>query len=241
MSDEDPIRNSRRNFIKGLAVKGAIIEVGLGTLFVLDKNLLSGSASKDASQTTSSDTSSGTPVIDPSTNKILKTTDVLENQSKNFVYPRTLEAVISGKTTTTQDLKNTFAQWVVVHLPKSLTAPANLSAVDPISGDSFIALSRVCVHLWCLCDYNPTSELIVCPCHQSEYVPGFGQPYNAPPGAAIAGPASKQPAPNNTLPVLTLSIAQDGSIYASGVIGQVGCGQDCTSPSSSTTATYNSA
>ncbi|MCL4518244.1 MAG: Rieske 2Fe-2S domain-containing protein [Thaumarchaeota archaeon] len=183
---------------------------------------------------------SGTPLIDPTTNNVLKTTDVPENQSKNFVYPRTIPAVVSGKTTTTQDLKNTFAQWVVIHLPKSLTA-SNFGAVDPISGDTFIALSRVCVHLWCLCDYNPSSELIVCPCHQSEYVPGFGQPYNAPPGAAIAGPASKQPAPNNTLPMLALSIAQDGSIYITGVIGSVGCGQDCNPLTSSTTTTYNSA
>ncbi|MCL5067596.1 MAG: twin-arginine translocation signal domain-containing protein [Thaumarchaeota archaeon] len=46
--DEDLVRSSRRTFIKGLAVVGGIFAVGLGTLFVLDRNVLSG-ASQDGS------------------------------------------------------------------------------------------------------------------------------------------------------------------------------------------------
>jgi len=152
-----------------------------------------------------------------------------------------VETVISGTTTTTEDLNNTFAQWVVIHLPKGMSAPANLSTVDPISGDTFIAFSRVCVHLWCLCNYDATSKLIVCPCHGSEFVPGDGAPYNSPPGTAVSGQASNQPSPNNTLPVLTLSIAKDGSMYVKGQIGEVGCGQDCASQASSTTSAYKGA
>ena len=47
------------------------------------------------------------------------------------------------------------------------------------------------------------------------------------PGLAVAGPASLQVAPNNQLPVITLSIASTGTISATGVVGQVGCGQKC--------------
>ncbi|MHB8568441.1 MAG: hypothetical protein ACYC7D_10510 [Nitrososphaerales archaeon] len=58
-------------------------------------------------------------------------------------------------------------------------------------------------------------------------MPGTGPPYNKAPGTAVLGPASLQTPPNNQLPVILLSIAADGTISATGLVGQIGCGQKC--------------
>lgn len=199
---------SRRNFIKGLAIVGGIIAVAQFIPPV--DSYLRGSTE-----------GSGRPtqvIHNGQTGKPITTSDVSENNWTTFVYPRTGNPNIDN---------DTFRQFVIIHLPKGFAAPSNLSAKDPISGDTFVALSRVCVHLWCLWSYVPTDKLCECPCHGSEYVPGTGLPYNDPPGLAIAGPASLQTPPNNQLPMATIKIASDGTISATGIVGQIGCGQKC--------------
>ena len=66
-----------------------------------------------------------------------------------------------------------------------------------------------------------------CPCHGSQYVPGTGPPYYDPPGLAVAGPASLQSPPNNQLSMATIAISSTGTISATGLVGEVGCGQKC--------------
>lgn len=79
--------------------------------------------------------------------------------------------------------------------------------------------SKVCVHLWCLVDYNPTrGEIIDCPCH--------GSTYNARTGVAVAGPAFLQPYPTNALPELKLEVDKDDNIYATELVGRVGYGRE---------------
>lgn len=200
---------SRRNFIKGLAILGGIVAVGQ---FVALGPYLQGSvgASKVTSQVIN-DLQTGAPI---------KTTDISENNWTTFVYPRTGNPNIDN---------DTFRQCVIIHLPKGWTAPSNLSAKDPISGDTFVALSRVCVHLWCLWSYVPPDERGECPCHGSQYAPG-GPPGSlgaTEPGIAVAGPAYLQTPPNNQLPVITLTISSDGTVSATGIVGQIGCGQKC--------------
>lgn len=158
-------------------------------------------------------------IVDSSTGQPVRTSDVPENGFVNFVYPRA-----NGMDS------DTFRQFVLIHLRKGFTAPKNMGIVDRISGDTFIALSRVCVHLWCLCNFDSSDELLVCPCHSSEFVAGTGPPYDEAPGTAISGPAAQQAAPNNTLPIAALSIAADGTLSVTGIIGQVGCGQQCEAP-----------
>ena len=202
---------SRRNFIKGLAVLGGIIAVGQ---FAALGPYLQGSVGQ------SSITSQ--VIQDAKTGTTLKTTTSLvssPNSWTTFVYPR------SGDPNLDND---TFRQWVLIHLPKGWSA-GQYGAVDPISGDSFVALSRVCVHLWCLWSYVPLDDRGICPCHGSQYIPGgpSGSQNANEPGLAVAGPASLQTPPNNQLPVVKLSIATDGTISATNVIGQIGCGQKC--------------
>jgi rieske iron-sulfur protein len=166
--------------------------------------------------------------MNSATGNPLTTSDVPENNWATFIYPYTGNSDIDN---------DTFRQWVVVHLPKGFTAPSNLSFVDPLTGDLFVGLSRVCVHLWCLwClwSYVPTDERCECPCHGSQYVPGSGpypnfpQASYKPVGDAVAGPASLQTPPNNMLPIIVLEAASDGTISTTGtIVGQVGCGQLC--------------
>ena len=205
---------SRRGFLTALAVAGGLIAaVQFGQLFPY----LQGSVG----------TTTYAPQVlqDIKTGQTLKTSDISVNNWSVFIYPRTGNPNIDD---------DTFRQGVVVHLPPTISAPTNLSAKDPISGDTFIAFSRVCVHLWCLWSYVPGDHRGECPCHGSQYVPGtagtdvyasYPSAIDQPPGMAVGGPASLQTPPNNMLPIFTLSISSDGTISATGLIGQIGYGQ----------------
>ncbi len=201
---------SRRNFIKGLAIVGGIVAVGQ---FAALGPYLQGSVGQSTISSQIIQDTSGATL----TTKSAKLS--APNSWTTFVYPRTGNPNVDN---------DTFRQCVIIHLPKGWTA-GQYGAKDPISGDTFVALSRVCVHLWCLWSYVPSDNLGICPCHGSQYVPGgkAGTPESNEPGMAVGGPAQLQTAPNNQLPVITLSIASDGTISATQVVGQIGCGQKC--------------
>jgi rieske iron-sulfur protein len=200
---------SRRNFLRGIVIVGGLVAIvqfgGLGPF-------LQGSVGSTVVKTQ--------VILDSITGAPITTSDVPVNSAKAFIFPRTGQANIDN---------DTFRQCIVMHLPSDYVAPGSLSAKDPISGDTFVALSRVCVHLWCLWSYVPADRRGECPCHGSQYVPGgvAGSLGASNPGIAVAGPASLQTPPNNQLPVITLSIAADGTISATGIVGQIGCGQKC--------------
>lgn len=203
---------SRRNFLKILALVGGLVMVGsFGPLFPF----LQGSVES---------VNATSQVITDDTGAPIRTADIPQNGFKIFIWPKTGNAAIDA---------DSFRQCVAIHLPSNLSASSDVSAKDPVSGDTFIAFSRVCVHLWCLWNYIARDERMECPCHGSQYVPGTGQypnfpaASNQPPGMAVAGPASLQTAPNNMAPIVKLSIASDGTISATNLIGQVGCGQKC--------------
>ncbi len=80
------------------------------------------------------------------------------------------------------------------------------------------ALSRVCVHLWCLWKYDPNLAECICPCH--------GSVYNPDTGVATKGPAYYQPYPTNALPMLKVELNEDGDIYVSQLDGIVGYGRE---------------
>ncbi len=199
---------SRRNFIKGLAIIGGIAAIAPFVAF--GPYLQSSVGESTITSQVIENSTTGNPIT---------TSDISENSWTTFVYPRTGNPNIDN---------DTFRQAVIIHLPKGWSA-GSLGSVDPISGDTFVALSRVCVHLWCLWSDVPSDNRGICPCHGSQYIPGgpSGSQNANTPGLAVAGPASLQVAPNNQLPVITLSIASNGTISATGVVGQVGCGQKC--------------
>ncbi len=200
---------SRRNFLRGLAVLGGIVAIAqFGLLGPYLQGTVKGTQASGSSEN-----------IRDSNGNTIKSSGVALNNWQKFIWPYTGNPNLDN---------DTFSQFVVIHLPKDLTAPADLSAKDPISGDQFIAFSRVCVHLWCLWSYVPDDQRMECPCHGSQYVPGTGSPWNEAPGTAVLGPASLQTPPNNQLPILQISIGSDGTISTSGaLVGQIGCGQKC--------------
>ena len=120
----------------------------------------------------------------------------------------------SGDPTIDSQNPDTFLKWELIRLPESLGGNSK-SATD------FVAFSKVCVHLWCSPNYNPTQssnpnengyqagatthQQYECPCH--------GSIYEVPDGKAVAGPASLQAPPTNAIPMLTLQADSSGNLY----------------------------
>jgi len=123
----------------------------------------------------------------------------------------------SGDLTTDSQNPDSFQKFQLIRLPSELGGSSKSAA-------AFVAFSKVCVHLWCSPNYNPTQttnpneygyqkpgpnvtthEEYECPCHGSIYKP--------PNGLAVAGPASVQPAPTNAIPMLTLTADTNGDLY----------------------------
>ncbi len=111
----------------------------------------------------------------------------------NFVFPRTGDPE--------QDM-DPFRQYALILTPTNEVK----------------ALSRVCVHLWCLWRYDPDSAECICPCH--------GSIYNPDTGVATRGPAHYQPYPTNALPMLKVELNNDGDLYVSQLDGIVGYGRE---------------
>lgn len=132
--------------------------------------------------------------------KIGNTNEFKPNSSKNFIYPKTGIPVKDG---------DPFRQFLLLRLPEDLAKKDERV---------FKAYSRVCVHLWCLWQYDDKNSICACPCHGSIYDPVTG--------VAICGPAAFQSPPNNTLPEIELEIDQEsGDIFALSVVGDIGYGR----------------
>ena len=113
------------------------------------------------------------------------------NHAEVITYPSTGDAALDAEA---------FRKWQFIRLPEELGGEKNdVTAVR--------AYSMVCLHLWCLWKYYPedNKKRGECPCHGSVYDPTTG--------TAIAGPASVQAAPSNTLAQLTLETDPDGSLF----------------------------
>ena len=123
----------------------------------------------------------------------------------------------SGDPTIDSQNPDTFVKYELIRLPVELGGNSK-QATD------FVAFSKVCVHLWCSPNYNPTQstnssefgyqapsqtvtthEQYECPCH--------GSIYRLPDGKAVAGPASLQAFPANAIPMLTLQADSSGQLW----------------------------
>ncbi len=85
----------------------------------------------------------------------------------------------------------------------------NLLIKDP--NGNYFAFNRVCTHLQCLVNYDPTTETIQCPCH--------GSVYDARTGNVVSGPAPR------ALPTIKLQVDSDGTVYAEDAEGEFGYGR----------------
>ncbi|HEY8140041.1 MAG TPA: Rieske 2Fe-2S domain-containing protein [Nitrososphaera sp.] len=90
------------------------------------------------------------------------------NHSEVVIYPKTNDDSLN---------KEAFRTWLLIRLPAELGGETN-------DVSAFRLYSRICVHLWCIWQYQPKSKIGACPCHGSAYDPATGK--------AFQGPASLQ-------------------------------------------------
>lgn len=113
------------------------------------------------------------------------------NYAEVITYPKTGDRVLD---------EEAFRKWQFIRLPEEMGGSAN-------DVSAFRAFSMVCLHLWCLWKYYPSEDKKrgECPCHGSIYDPITG--------TAVAGPASLQAAPSDTLPKLDFEVDTDGFLW----------------------------
>lgn len=113
------------------------------------------------------------------------------NHAEVITYPKTGDRVLD---------EEAFRKWQFIRLPEEMGGSAN-------DVSAFRAFSMVCLHLWCLWKYYPSEDKKrgECPCHGSIYDPITG--------TAVAGPASLQAAPSDTLPKLDFEADADGFLW----------------------------
>ncbi len=73
--------------------------------------------------------------------------------------------------------------------------------LQPTAGD-FVAFDAICPHAGCTVQFAQSSDIIVCPCHGSEF--------NARTGALVRGPATRGLTP------ITVALGSDGDLYVDG-------------------------
>ena len=115
------------------------------------------------------------------------------NHAEVITYPETADEVLN---------EEAFRKWQFIRLPEKMGGGRK-------DVSSFRAYSMVCLHLWCLWKYWPDEGRMrgECPCH--------GSMYDVRTGTSFLGPASLQPAPSNTLPVLEFEADSDGFMFIS--------------------------
>ena len=117
------------------------------------------------------------------------------NYADVVTYPKTDDRVLD---------EEAFRKWQFIRLPAELGGERKDTS-------AFRLYSMVCLHLWCLWKYFPTTDPAKplnrgqCPCHASTYDPVTG--------IATGGPAAKQSAPSNVLAKLDLEADANGFLY----------------------------
>ena len=208
-----PKDSGRRNFVKALFAVGAILSI---VPFVPWGSFLSSSVSTGSSKTYLLQ-----KVRVDQNAKYGAASGQLVNVNDLATFPANDHWVItyptSGDPTLDSENPDTFLKYELIRLPIELGG-ADKKATD------FVAFSKVCVHLWCSPNYNPTQtnnpqengyqapsgsvtthQQYECPCH--------GSIYEVPDGKAVHGPASLQAAPANAIPMLTLQADSSGQLY----------------------------
>lgn len=165
-------QEKRRSFLRG-SLTGGVGILGLGALFYVVRTLVLAYEATGADQTavTGAPTqSASTPTASASATKAAPTADP----------------------TPAKPVKGTIAQVKAVpsNSATNFTIP---SSGDPgilihLDGGHFVAYDALCTHAGCQVDYDPSQQLIVCPCHGAAYDPAKA-------AAVVQGPAPTPLAP----------------------------------------------
>ncbi|MDA4126942.1 MAG: Rieske 2Fe-2S domain-containing protein [Thaumarchaeota archaeon] len=210
---QQPKDSGRRKFLKAALAVGAILSivpyVPWGTF--LSSSVSTGTAKRYLLQKARVDQNTKYGVASGQLVNVNDLTTFPANGHWVITYPT------SGDPTLDSQNPDTFLKYELIRLPTELGGNGK-KATD------FVAFSKVCVHLWCSPNYNPTQtknpnengyqapgpntithQQYECPCH--------GSIYEIPDGKAVAGPASLQAFPTNAIPMLTLQADSNGQLY----------------------------
>jgi thiosulfate dehydrogenase (quinone) large subunit len=156
---EQRAREVRRSFLQGSLLGGGIV-FGLGAIIIAYRSLFSATAdTTQPSQDTTSNSGTGSGNTGATT--------------------PTVAASQTGSSTAIAQVKD-----VAVNSSTTFTIPAT---GDPgllihLNNGQFVAYDALCTHAGCQVDYDPTQQLIACPCHGAEFDPAKA-------AAVVAGPA----------------------------------------------------
>ncbi|MDV3293805.1 MAG: Rieske 2Fe-2S domain-containing protein, partial [Nitrososphaerales archaeon] len=192
---QPPKSSGRRNFVKAVLAVGAILSIAP---FVPWGTFLTSSVGSTGAYKRQK-------VVVDNNSKYGSAAGKTVNVNDLGTFPPDSHWVLtypsSGNLTEDTDNPDTFVKFELIRLPAGSTFGG-----DAKDATAFVALSKVCVHLWCSPNYNPAvgHEQYECPCH--------GSIYEIPDGRAVDGPASQQPPPTNAIPMLTLTADSDGTL-----------------------------
>ena len=91
------------------------------------------------------------------------------------------------------------------------TRPFDSNLLIRDNNGNYCAFNRVCTHLQCFVNYDPSTGTIQCPCH--------GSRFDAHTGEVLSGPAPR------ALPEIVLESDPNGDVYAINAVGQFGVGR----------------
>lgn len=210
---QQPKDSGRRKFLKAALAVGAILSivpyVPWGSF--LTSSVSTGTAKRYLIQKVRIDQNTK---YGAASGQLVNVNDVTTFQANNhwvITYPT------SGDPTIDSQNPDTFLKYELIRLPIELGG-------DSKKATDFVAFSKVCVHLWCSPNFNPTQtknpnengyqppgpnsithQQYECPCH--------GSIYEVPDGKAVQGPASLQAFPTNAIPMLTLQADTNGQLW----------------------------
>lgn len=160
---EQKAREMRRSFLQGALLGGGVV-FGLGAVILAYRTLFFSADTYTSTQSQGSSNSTGTGSSGGSSGGS------------------------AGSTPATQASSSTSAIAKVSSVPTNNAASFTIpSSGDPgilvhLNNGQFVAYDALCTHAGCQVEYDPTQQLIVCPCHGAEYDPAKA-------AAVVAGPA----------------------------------------------------
>ena len=168
-------QEKRRSFLRGSLTGGASI-LGLGALIYLLRALVNGyEESGVQAPSQGSDNNQGaasTPSSDSGNNGAGSTPIAGSTPSGTSAGAIAQVKAVPGNSSTTFTIPSSGDPGILVHL----------------SNGQFVAYDATCTHAGCQVDYDPSQQLLVCPCHGAAFDPTKA-------AAVVQGPASTPLAP----------------------------------------------
>src|ERR1019366_1992093 len=144
---EQRAREVRRGFLQGTLLGGGVV-FGLGAMILAYRSLFS----MTDTTTTSHDTTSNSGTGSGSTGAATPTAATTQTSSSTAIAQ---VKDVAANSSTTFTIPSTGDPGLLIHL----------------NNGQFVAYDALCTHAGCQVGYDPTQQLITCPCHGAEFDP----------------------------------------------------------------------